>query len=333
MRGHEYAELAAFVAVVDQGNFRRAASSIGLSPSALSHVIKSLEERLGAKLLNRTTRSVSMTEAGRDLHLSLAPALATMADAVAATRARGRLPSGTVRLNLPRLAFDLVVAPALSAFSNAYPGIHLDLVVDDGLTDIVAGGFDAGIRPGERVQRDMVSVRVTRDLRPVVVGAPAYLEGRTAPVTPHDLQSHACIRYRFAGSGLLYRWPFAKGTDRFDVAVEGPVTLNDSGATLDAALAGVGLAMSVEEVAAPHVAAGRLRTVLDDWCPTLPGFFLYYPSRRQMPLALRLLVDFLKACDAVAARPSFRPGIIGRGGTGSGRGGNSTDTDPSGQAP
>jgi DNA-binding transcriptional LysR family regulator len=293
MRGTEYAELAAFVAVTKERSFRRAASRLGLSPSALSHTIRELEERLGAKLLNRTTRSVAPTEAGRDLYDRLAPAFADITGAVEAVRAFGDQPSGTVRLNLPKLAAEMILAPALGRFARAYPDVHLELAVDDGLSDIVAAGFDAGIRPGELVQRDMVAVRITPDLRSAVVGSPGYIAMRPAPQTPRDLKDHACINYRFAASGALYRWQFARAGEVIDVAVEGSLTLNDTDLVRTAALDGAGLACTLENGVEDDVAAGRLVRVLEDWCQPFSGFFLYYPGRRQMPSALRVLVDFL----------------------------------------
>ena len=294
MRGAEYAELAAFVAVAQERSFRRASVRLGLSPSALSHTIRELEERLGAKLLNRTTRSVAPTDAGLGLLDRLAPAFADIAGAVEGVSAFRDQPSGTVRLNLPKLAAQMALAPAFGRFARAYPDVRLELTVDDGLTDIVAGGFDAGIRPGERVQRDMVAVRVTPDLRTAVVGSPGYFASRPRPRTPRDLHGHACVNYRWAGSGALYRWPFEKAGEALEVAVEGPLTLNDTDLILAAALEGVGLACILESAVAGHVAAGRLVRVLEEWCQPFSGFFLYYPGRRQVPAALRALIDFLQ---------------------------------------
>ena len=295
MRGAGYAELAAFVAVTQERSFRRAAVRMGLSPSALSHTVRALEERLGTRLLHRTTRSVGPTEAGQTLFDRLAPAFADITGAVAAVSAFRDRPAGAVRLNLPRLAAYMLFAPAFGRFTRAYPDVRLELTVEDALTDIVAGGFDAGIRPGERVQRDMVAVRVTPDLRVAVVASPAYLAARGVPRTPRDLRDHACINYRWAGSGALYRWDFERQGEMFDVVVEGPLTLNDTDLILAAALDGVGLASTLESSVANHIAAGRLVRVLEDWCQPFPGFFLYYPSRRQVPPALRALIDFMRA--------------------------------------
>lgn len=298
MRGSDYAELMAFLAVAQERSFRRAAIRLGLSASALSHTIRSLEERLGAKLLNRTTRSVAPTQAGQDLYDRLAPAFADIAGAVAGVRAASGQPSGTVRLNLPKLAAELVLAPALGHFARAYPDVHLEVMIDDGLTDIIAAGFDAGIRPGERVHRDMVAVRVTPDLRAAVVGAPDYLASQPRPRTPQDLKNHACINYRFDASGALYRWPFAQAGEVLDVMVEGTLTLNDTNLIRIAALDGAGLAYTLEDSVADDIAAGRLVRVLEDWCQPFPGFFLYYPGRRQVPPALRALIDMLRVASA-----------------------------------
>ncbi len=294
MRGSDYAELLAFVAVAEERSFRRAAVRLGLSPSALSHTIRTLEERLGAKLLNRTTRSVAPTETGRGLLDRLAPAFADIAGAVGTVRAASARPSGRVRLNLPKLAAELILAPAFGRLARAYPDVHLELMVDDGLTDVVAAGFDAGIRPGERVHRDMVAVRVSPDLRTAVVGSPDYLAVRPIPLTPRDLKDHACINYRFAASGALYRWPFARDGEVIDFAVEGALTLNDTNLIRAAALDGVGLACTLEASVADDLAAGRLLRILEDWCRPFPGFFLYYPGRRQVPPALRALIDMLR---------------------------------------
>jgi DNA-binding transcriptional LysR family regulator len=295
MRGSDYAELLAFVAIAEERSFRRAATRLGLSRSALSHSIRALEERLGTRLLNRTTRSVAPTSAGQALLDRIAPAFSEISEATRATSALSERPSGTVRLNLPRLAAEVLFAGRFGRFAAKYPDVHVELVIDDEIRDIVAGGFDAGVRMGNMLQRDMVAVRVSPDLRLAVVGSPAYFARNPVPVSPRDLENHDCINYRWTGSGTTYRWPLIKGGETLNVAVEGPVTLNDSGLVVSAALDGAGLASTLEVFAAPHIAQGRLVRVLEDWCPPLPGLFLYYPSRRQMPPALRALVEFLRA--------------------------------------
>ena len=301
MRGTDYSDLASFVAVADVLSFRRAAERLGLSRSALSHATRELEARLGTRLLNRTTRSVALTDAGRALLDRLRPAFADIAGAVETVRAYGDRPSGTVRINLPKLAADIVLASAFGRFAATCPDVRLEVTVDDDLTDIVAGGYDAGVRPGERLQRDMMAVRITRDLRTAVVGSPAYFAGRAPPDRPEDLQDHACINYRWRRSGALYRWPFVRDDKAFDVQVEGPLTLNDTDLILAAALDGVGLACLLEDRVASDLADGRLVRVLEDRSPTFPGFFLYYPGRRQTPPALRALIDFLQIAKPVAS--------------------------------
>lgn len=295
MRGNEYGELAAFVAIVEELSFRRAAARLGLTPSALSHTIRGLEERLGVRLLNRTTRSVAATEAGRALFTRVAPAFTEITGAVDGVSAFRDGPAGTVRINLPKLAADLVFGRIFGLFSRTYPDIRVELIVDDGLADIVAGGFDAGIRPGELLQQDMVAVRVTPDLRTAVVGAPSYFASRTLPRTPRDLHEHPCIAYRWTRGGALYRWSFRKRGKVLEVDPAGSIAVNDVDVMVAAALDGAGLACTLEDHVAGHIRDGRLVRVLEDWCHPFPGFFLYYPSRRQMPVALRTLVDFLRA--------------------------------------
>jgi DNA-binding transcriptional LysR family regulator len=294
MRGSDYAELAAFVVVARERSFRRAAARLGLSPSGLSHTIRELEEGLGTRLLNRTTRSVAPTDAGQALYSRLAPAFEDILSAVNAARSTRDRPSGTVRLNLPLQAAEIALAGEFGRFAQAYPEVHLELVVEDGLTDVVAAGFDAGIRPGHMLARDMVAVRVTRDLRLAVVSSPEYFARRPPPQTPRDLKDHACINYRFTTSGALYRWSFARGAETLEVAVEGSLTLNDTRLIRAAALAGAGLACILQDSVAEDIAAGKLVRVLEDWCPPYVGFYLYHPGRRQMPAGLRALIDFLR---------------------------------------
>lgn len=295
MRGQEYGELAAFVAVVEELSFRRAATRLGLTPSALSHTIRGLEERLGVRLLNRTTRSVAATEAGLALFGRVSPAFSDIAGAVEGISAYREGVAGTLRINLPKLAADLIFDKAFAAFARKHPDIRLELTIDDGITDIVAGGFDAGVRPGEMLQRDMVAVRVTPDLRIAVVGSPSYFAARSEPTHPKDLREHACIAYRWSRSGSVYRWPLGKRGKVLEVVPTGPLVVDDVDVMVRAAVDGVGLACILEDSVAEHVAKGRLVRVLDDWCQPFPGFFLYYPSHRQVPVVLRALVDFLRA--------------------------------------
>lgn len=300
MRGRDYGELAAFVAVVEELSFRRAATRLGLSPSALSHTVRGLEERLGVRLLNRTTRSVATTDAGLALFARLAPAFGDISSALEGVSAYREGPAGTVRVNLPKLAADLIFRKTLGAFARKYPDVRLELTIDDAFTDIVAGGFDAGVRPGGLLQQDMVAVRATPDLRIAIVGAPSYFASRNAagegvPRHPRDLHLHSCIAHRLTRTGATYRWPFEKRGKVLELEPKGALVVNDVDLALAAALDGAGLTCTLEDQVAEHLRAGRLVRVLEDWCQPFPGFFLYYPSRRQMPVALRALVDFLRA--------------------------------------
>ena len=293
VRGTEFAELTAFLAVAKERSFRRAAKRLGFSPSALSHTIRELEERLGTRLLNRTTRSVSPTEAGLALFKVIEPAIAEIENAVGALGVSQLRPSGKLRLNLSQIAADLILAPVLGRFAQAHPNILLELTIDDALTDVVAEGSDAGIRNGEHLQQDMVAVRLTPSLPVAIVGAPSYFAQREAPQTPRDLRNHACINYRWATTGALYRWPFNGPDGPIDVAVEGPLAVNDTNLILEAALAGGGLACLPDRFVARHIEAGRLVRVLEAWCRPISGFFLYYPGHRHTPIALRAFIDFL----------------------------------------
>ena len=294
MRRGDLDDLHAFAAVAEARSFTRAASGLGLSPSALSHAMRALEARLGVRLLARTTRSVRATEAGERLLASLRPALAEIGAGLAALGGAGGGLSGTVRVNAFRHAAAAVVWPALPAFLDAHPGVRVELAVDDGLTDIVAAGFDAGIRFGERVARDMVAVRVGADMRAAVVASPGYLARHAAPATPADLAGHRCINYRLATSGGLWPWEFVEDGRPVQVRTGGALVLNDSDLLLAAALAGQGLAYLFEDQVAAHCAAGRLARVLEAWCPVFPGYHIYYPSRRHVPPALAALVAALR---------------------------------------
>jgi DNA-binding transcriptional LysR family regulator len=294
MRGAEFAELMAFLAVAEVRSFRRAAQRLSMSPSALSHSIRSLEQRLGAQLLNRTTRSVAPTEAGQTLFERLHPTVAEMNNAVRDIGAFQSRPSGVVRVNTPRIAARLIVAPRLAGFRAAYPGVRLDLIIDDSMTDVVAKGFDAGIRSGTLVHQDMVAVKLTPNLRMAVIGSPAYFEDRALPQNPRDLQDHVCLTYRWQDTGVLYRWRFDGPDGVVDVNVENAVTVNDTDFLLSAALGGVGLAFLPESFVEEPVACGQLVRVLEEWCKPFSGFHLYYPRRSRMPAALRAFIDFMK---------------------------------------
>ena len=279
----------------DERSFTRAAVRLGVSTSAISHSIRGLEERLGVRLLARTTRTVAPTDAGQRLLARLRPALGNINGALAEVRRLRAQPAGVVRLIAPRIAVAMAVSPKLAKFTRDYPDVVLDITTeDDSRRDLVAGRFDAGIHLGEFVQRDMVAVKVTGEQRAAIVGAPAYFDSHPEPKTPRDLTAHRCIRYRMGAGGPVYRWEFEKRSRPVTVSVTGPLIVNDVELTLRAALDGVGLAFALEEHAAEHIARRRLVRVLEDWCPPFDGFFLYYPSRRHQPAALQALVDALR---------------------------------------
>ncbi|SFL91441.1 LysR family transcriptional regulator [Rugamonas rubra] len=287
-------ELDAFAAVARLRSFRQAAVERGVSASALSHTVRALEERLGVRLLNRTTRSVTPTEAGARLLARLLPAIGEIADALAELDGLQDVPAGALRLNLPRPAARLLLAPMLGRFAAAYPRVQLEIVTDDGLLDIVGAGFDAGVRFGERLAADMIAVPFGPPQRFVVVAAPAYVAAHGAPATPRQLERHNCIGRRFP-SGSRYAWEFAQDGRSFSVAVNGPLLFDDDQLMLSAALDGAGLAYLYQADAAAHIAAGRLLPLLEDCAAAPSQYFLYYPSRRQMPPALRAFVDAVRA--------------------------------------
>jgi len=293
MNKPDLSELDAFACVARHRSFKKAALECGVSASALSHAMRTLETRLDVRLLNRTTRSVTPTEAGEQLLLRLAPALREIGDALDQINSFRDTPRGTLRLNVPRPAARLLLAPLFAPFLAAYPQIRLEVVTDDGLVDIVAGGFDAGIRFGESLAQDMIAVPLGPPLRLIVVAAPMYAARRGLPQQPQELKQHACIGRRFP-SGAVYAWEFSKGSESLAIAVDGPVLLDDDELILRAALDGIGLAYVYEAQAQDAIEQGRLLRVLDAWCPPTSGFFLYYPSRRQMPTSLRLFIAMLR---------------------------------------
>ncbi|PBC05461.1 LysR family transcriptional regulator [Mesorhizobium sp. WSM3860] len=286
-------QLAVLAAVAQSASFRGAARELGIAPSAVSHAVASLEARLGVRLLARSTRSVAPTEEGAQLLERLRPALSEIDLALeTAVEARDR-PAGNLRLTVPRTAAHLVLTPRLAAFAAAYPEIVLELVIEDRFTDVVEGGFDAGVRLGESLQRDMIAVRIGPNIRGAVVGAPSYFATKPKPRHPRELADHRCIRFRFS-SGVLYRWEFEKEGEEIEIAAQGPLILDEDHLIAQAALDGAGLAFVFEDYVKAPLADGRLIRVLEDWCPTFDGFFVYYPSRRQMRPALRAFVDFFK---------------------------------------
>jgi DNA-binding transcriptional LysR family regulator len=287
-------DIAAFLAVARARSFTRAAAQLGVSQSALSQTIRGLEARLGLRLLTRTTRSVAPTEAGERLLLAAGPRLDEIDAELAALAALRDKPAGTIRITAHDHAVRAVLWPALEQLLPRYPDIRIEIVIDYGLTDIVAERYDAGVRTGEMVAKDMVAVRIGPDLRSAVVGSPGYFAGRPRPQTPQDLTGHICVNLRLPTHGGLYAWEFAKGGREMRVRVEGPLVFNASGPMLDAALAGFGLAYLPEDSVRVPLADGRLERVLADWCPPYAGYHLYYPSRRQPTAAFALLIDALR---------------------------------------
>jgi DNA-binding transcriptional LysR family regulator len=293
MRGTSLAEMRAFLAVAEQASFAKAAVQLHVSRSALSETVRGLEEKLGVRLLNRTTRSVSLTDAGERLISELRPALESISTALESINLYRDTPAGHLRLTVPRPAARTVLEPILANFLEAYPSITMEISTDSALTDIVRNRFDAGIRPGHRLEQDMVALRVGEDARPTVVASVNYLERHARPVAPRDLQLHNCIRQRFA-SGALAPWVFEKGNSTLEVAVTGSLIVSDGDLALRAAVDGIGIARLPISSVERHVADGRLVPLLENWKPKSVDFYLYYSSRRQTPAALRALIDFLK---------------------------------------
>jgi len=291
---HNFNDLLAFVTVAREGSFTRAAAQLGVSQSALSHTIRGLEAKLGIRLLTRTTRSVSPTDAGARLLATVAPRFDEILAEVAALSELRDKPAGTVRISAAEHVADTVIWPRLEPFLPQYPDIIVEVAVEYGMIDIVANRYDAGVRLGDQVAKDMIAVRIAPDLKMAVVGAPAYFKQHAAPLTPHDLTAHNCINLRLTTYGGLYAWEFEKDGQALNVRVQGQLVYNSSRPMLRAALAGFGLACVPEDIAREHIAAGRLVQVLADWMPSFPGYHLYYPSRRQSSPALSLVIDALR---------------------------------------
>ncbi|WP_377810285.1 LysR family transcriptional regulator [Azospirillum sp. A29] len=294
MNGTDFTQLRAFVTVCDERAFGRAAKRLAMSPSALSRTVRALESRLGVRLLNRTTRSVGLTEAGRVLYDRIQPMMTGMDEAMLAVGAYQETPKGVVRVNLPSIAARIAILPKLARFRSAYPDVRLDLVIDNDITDVVAQGFDAGVRIGGQISRDMVAVRITPDLRMAVVGAPTYFADRQRPETPADLKDHMCLTYKWKNTGALYPWRFSDVDGVIDVDVGNVLTVNDTDLLLAAACEGLGLAYLIEDLVLPLIENGNLLRVLEPWCKVFPGFYLYYPERTHMPASVRAFIDFMK---------------------------------------
>jgi DNA-binding transcriptional LysR family regulator len=287
-------DLAAFAAVARALSFTRAAAELRLSTSALSHTIKGLEARLGVRLLQRNSRSVSVTAAGERLLRTLEPALSEIGGALEALDRDRDLVSGLVRLTVTRYAFETIIRPVLPGFLAQHPQARMEVLIDYQLRDIIAERLDAGIRLGEKLEQDMIAVRVGPDLRMAVVASPSYLAGHPTPETPQDLTGHRCVNYRMMASGQTYDWEFERDGRALDIKVTGPLTFNEPELMLEAALDGLGVAYVLHQQAKAHIAAGRLVRLLEDWTPPFPGYFLYYPSRRQVPPTLAALIAALR---------------------------------------
>lgn len=287
-------ELQIFFAVARERSFTKAAAKLGVSQSALSHAVKALEERLNVRLLTRTTRSVAATEIGVKIMACLEPRLADLNHELEAIIQLNGAASGNIRLSTGEHAARSLLWPKLKPFLRAYPDINIELVVDNGFVDIVEGGFDAGVRLGESVDKDMVAVRIGPDMRLAIVGSPNYFESQGIPQTPHELQHHRCINMRLPTAGGLYHWEFEKEGKSLRVRVEGQLTFNLLSERIDAVLSGFGIACVPEDTIQEAVKSGELIQVLSDWCPTFSGYYLYYPSRKQHPPAFALLIDALR---------------------------------------
>lgn len=294
MVGDELNVLSAFLAVAEEKSFTRAAKRLGVSTSALSHAMRGLEERIGVRLLARTTRSVSPTEAGEQLIEHLSPALGDIRGALERISGLRDTPAGRVRLLVSPLAAKMVLGPKLGQFARQYPDVALDVTTTaESRVDIVAAGFDAGIHLGEFIERDMVAVRVSPDQRAAIVASPGYFASHPKPKSPRDLPAHRCINFRHGSAGN-YRWEFERNGRSLAVSVSGPLSVDDAELLIRAAIDGVGLTFLLEPHAMPHIASGALVRVLEDWCPPFAGYFLYYPSRRQQPAALSALIETLR---------------------------------------
>jgi DNA-binding transcriptional LysR family regulator len=294
MRGTQFAELNAFVAVAEHRNFTKAAAQLGVSPSTLSQTIRSFEERLGVRLLNRTTRSVALTEAGEHLLVDAQPILDGIDKAIEGVNSFRDKPIGTLRLSMPRAVAVSIVGPLLPQFLAQFPQINLEVHVDDSNSDIVVGRFDAGIRIGERIAKDMIAVRLLDRFRWITVASAAYLARHPAPVTPEDLHAHNCVRLRWDWDGTIQPWIFENAGRRLEVSVSGSLVLNDAFLVLGAVLDGLGIGYISEPVVSKRVADGLLVQLLEDWCGHMSGVYLYYPSRHHVPGPLRAFIEFLR---------------------------------------
>jgi DNA-binding transcriptional LysR family regulator len=294
LTGSDYNQLRAFVAVGEHLSFSRAAAVLGVSPSALSQLVRGFEERVGVRLLNRTTRSVALTEAGETLFGRVRPAVSELGAAIGQVRRTRERPSGTVRVHAFRSAAEIYLDPILPGFAERFPEVVLDITLDDEVVDIVAGGFDAALRIGEVIERDLIAVRLGPDLKQIAVASPGYLTKHGRPEHPRDLVDHCCIRWRWAGHTTPYAWEFFENGSWFSVAVEGPLIVSDKEMALRATLQGIGIGFPVEDTVTGVIAQGRLVPLLEKWSVPFPGMFLCYPQQRQMTPALRAFIDAVR---------------------------------------
>jgi DNA-binding transcriptional LysR family regulator len=294
MRRADLADLTAFVAIAETLSFRAAAARVAVTPSALSHMMRQFEERLGVRLLNRTTRSVALTDAGRRLLDRLRPAVEEISRGLEDLKGEQGHPFGHLRLYVTHLAGAAVIAPVWARFLSTFPDVQLELHADAAPIDIVANGFDAGIGPRDWAAADMIAVRVIGPMRVAVVGAPSYFARRPPPRTPDDLAGHGCVQYRRAADGVRFAWPFTRDGRSQQIPVDGRIMVNDADLAIRAAVDGLGIAYTVETLADPFLRSGQLVRVLEDWSPAFEGLFLYYPGHRQVPAALRALIDMIR---------------------------------------
>lgn len=303
MRGTQFAELSAFVAVAEQRSFSKAAAQLGISRPSISEMVRSLEERLGVRLLNRTTRSVALTEAGERLLADAEPILDAIDKAIDHVGDLRDKPRGTLRLNMQRAVAVRMIGPLVAQFLARYPDIKVEISADDSNSDIVSGRFDAGIRRGDRIAKDMIAVKLLDEQHVAVVASPAYLAKHPAPAIPHDLLTHNCVRLRTDWNGGIQPWDFEKDGRKLEAAVDGSLILNDWFLVLHAVLDGLGVGYFPEIIVSYYIANGRLTRVMEDWCGRLSGVFLYYPSRRQVPGPLRAFIDFMHEHNTISAPP------------------------------
>jgi DNA-binding transcriptional LysR family regulator len=296
MRRIHPADLTTFLSIAKHRNFRRAAEELQVTPSALSHALRNLEEQIDIRLFNRTSRSVALTEAGERLHRRVQPAFREIEEALDELSGFTGRPTGTVRISASHIAAQTLLFPLVQRFIKAHPAVNIEIVVQGNLLDIISSGFDAGVRLGEKIAADMIAVPLGPRQRSVVVATPAFFKRWPKPSTPHDLRDIPCVRFRYE-SGQEYKWEFERGEAELEIAVDGPFATTSMDLMLQAALDGMGAACLYESQVSEHVSSGRLVKALEDWCPDYPGYHLYYPSSRQMPTALRAFIDYVRRKD------------------------------------